>query len=152
KLFFKKSGYITKDWYPYFLAARRKGKDFNEAYMDGEISSYAKRIYEVVAAHSRIPSHVIKQEAGFSSEEKAAFDKGLTELQMKLFITVCGNERTANWPSAVFCTTERFWGEALFVEADKIKPDIALKKITEQVLYLNPSAPAKKIIKFINGK
>jgi hypothetical protein len=26
KLFFKKSGYITKEWYPYFLAVRRSGK------------------------------------------------------------------------------------------------------------------------------
>ena len=28
KIFFKKSGYITEEWYPYFLSARRKGMDF----------------------------------------------------------------------------------------------------------------------------
>ena len=28
KLFFKKSGFITKKWYPFFLAVRRAGMDF----------------------------------------------------------------------------------------------------------------------------
>ena len=41
KLFFKKSGFITKAWYPYFLAARRNGKTFTEAYEDGTISHFA---------------------------------------------------------------------------------------------------------------
>ena len=48
KLFFKKSGYIIKEWYPYFLAARRGGNTFDEAYKDGTISHLAKRIYDVV--------------------------------------------------------------------------------------------------------
>ena len=42
KLFFKKSGYITKEWYPYFLTVRRGGKDFMDEYADGAISHFAK--------------------------------------------------------------------------------------------------------------
>ena len=84
KFFFKKSGYITKQWIPYFLAARRDNTLFEEAYEEGLISNYAKRIYNVVAGHEVLPLHEIKQLAGFGKEEKSQFDRALTELQMKL--------------------------------------------------------------------
>lgn len=32
KVFFKTSGFITKEWYPYFYAVRRNGDTFEEAY------------------------------------------------------------------------------------------------------------------------
>ena len=31
KVFFRTSGYITREWYPYFYAVRRKGESFQEA-------------------------------------------------------------------------------------------------------------------------
>ena len=151
KLFFKKSGYITKEWYPYFLAARRGGMDFGDAYADGTASHFAKRIYDAVSAHDCLPLHEIKQLAGFSKEDKSGFDRALTELQMKMYLTMCGSQRTANWPSTVFCTTERFFGEGVFEKANAITAENAKNKITAQVLRLNPSAPAKKLIKFVLG-
>lgn len=45
KLFFKTSGFITKEWYPYFYAVRRDGEILQDAYEDGKISRAAKRIY-----------------------------------------------------------------------------------------------------------
>ena len=35
KFFFGTSGYITKEWYPYFSAVRRNGYDFEDAYETG---------------------------------------------------------------------------------------------------------------------
>ena len=32
KLFFRKSGYITADWYPYFYAVRRGNQSFDDVY------------------------------------------------------------------------------------------------------------------------
>ena len=84
KLFFNKSGYIRKEWYPYFLAARRNGKSFIEDYGDGTISSFGKRIYEIVSENKVMPLHIIKQLGGFSKEDKSKFDKAITELQMKM--------------------------------------------------------------------
>ena len=151
KLFFKKSGYITKEWYPYFLAARRAGTTFAEAYESGTISHFARRIYDAVSENGTLPLHGIKQMAGFSKEDKSGFDRAITELQMRMFITMCGRQHTANWPSTVFCTTENFFGETVFEAATKIPKAEALRKIREQVLCLNPSAPDKKINKFILG-
>ena len=161
KLFFKKSGYITKDWYPYFLAARRDGNTFEDAYARGVISHFAKRIYDVVAENGTVPLHNIKQLAGFKREDKSGFDRAITELQMGMFLTICGSqqkhfkiggntENNTGWRSTVFCTTETFFGEDVFNKAAKLSVNEAVDAIREQVLKLNPSAQEKKIIKFIN--
>jgi len=158
KLFFNKSGYITKNWYPYFLSARRKGKSFHEAYNDGKISYMAKQIYEIIEQNDAMPLHIIKQEGGFGKEEKSKFDKVITELQMKMYITMCGNARKLSakgeeygWSSTMFCAVERFWDESVFNQAREISPDEAVEKITEQIYKLNPDAEGKKVLKFING-
>jgi len=159
KLFSKKSGYITKQWYPYFLAVRRGGLSFAQAYESGTISHNAKRVYDIVTQHGAMPTHILRQEAGFSAKEnKSAFDRALTELQMQMFITICGKafktlkQAEGNaMPSTVFCTTENFFGEDVFEQASKIKKDEAVQKIREQILCINPSAQEKKIAKFITG-
>jgi len=158
KVFFKKSGYITRAWVPYFIAARRGGDSFEEAYSGGTISHDAKRIYSVILENGTLPLHAIKQLAGFGKEEKSQFDRALTELQMKLYLTMCGRQQKLSqkgeeygWSSTVFCTTESFWGEDIFEDAENLSQNEAVKKITAQVLRLNPDAAPKKILKFITG-
>lgn len=158
KLFFKKSGYITKEWYPYFLAARRRGKDFEEEYEDGTISYFAKRIYELVAENESMPLHLIKQMVGVTKENASKFDRVMVELQSKMYITMCGRQQKVSkkgeeygWSSTVFCTTESYFGEEVFNKALDMKEKEAVSKITEQILLLNPEAEHKKIIKFIRG-
>ncbi|MCL2084399.1 MAG: hypothetical protein FWH06_03965 [Oscillospiraceae bacterium] len=170
KVFFKKAGYITKEWYPYFLAtrrppaarrpsaARRGVASFAEDYSDGVVSHNARRIYDAVAEHGALPLHEIKQFSGFSRGEKSKFDAALTELQMKLYLTMCGRQQKISqkgegygWSSTVFCTSESFWGADLFKIAADIGAREAADKITAQVLRLNPSAGQKRINKFIGG-
>jgi len=158
KLFFKKSGYITRGWFPYFLAVRRGSTDFNEAYEAGTISHFAKRIYDVVSSNEQLSVEDIKRLGAFSREDKPGFDRAMTELQMKMFISPCGrrmkiskNGDEYGWSSTVFCTTERFFGRDIFDEAAIIDKDEAFEKIKAQVLKLNPSASEKKISRFICG-
>jgi hypothetical protein len=158
KLFFKKSGYITKEWIPYFLTVRRGNKTFNEEYAEGTISFDAKRIYDTISSHKTLPLHDIKLFAGFEKEQKSQFERALVELQMKMYLTMCGRQQKISrkgeeygWSSTVFCLTESFWGEDLFDEAAKIEKEKAIQKITEQVRKLNPNADMKKIMKFIKG-
>ena len=158
KLFFKKTGFITKEWYPYFLAARRDGITFEEAYEDGTISNFAKRIYEVVTDNEKLPVDAIKKLAGFTREDKSGFDRALVELQMKMYLTMCGTQQKLSktgeeygWSSTVFCSTERFFGEEVMEEADAIGREESIVAIKSQVLKLNPLAQEKKIVKFIVG-
>lgn len=158
KFFFKKSGYITKEWIPYFLAVRRENMLFEEAYEEGFISNYAKRICSVVSEYEILPLHAIKELAGFGKDEKSQFDRALTELQMKMYLTMCGRQQKISrkgeeygWSSTVFCTTERYWGEEIIKKSDNIKKDGAFEKITRQIYTLNQDADQKKVRKFIMG-
>jgi hypothetical protein len=158
KLFFKKSGYISREWYPYFLAARRRGMDFADEYASGTVSHMAKRVYETVSQNGTLPLHAIKQLGGFGREDKSAFDRSLTELQMKLYLTMCGRQQKLSkkgeeygWSSTVFCKTEDFFGGEVFAKAARISEKEAAEKITEQIFRLNPKAEPKKIAKFIAG-
>jgi len=119
KMFFRKGGYITKKWYPYFLAARRDGMEFDEEYESGAISNFAKRIYAVVAGRGAVPLDGIKRLGGFTRQDKSRFESALVELQMKLYITICGyiqrvtkQGREYGWMTTVFSTTENFWGKS----------------------------------------
>lgn len=158
KLFFKKSGFITKEWYPYFLAARRGNETFEEAYQDGTIGNYEKRIYDAISEYKSLPLHEIKQIAGFGKEDNSQFERALTELQMRMYITMCGRQRKISrsgeefgWSSTVFCTVEDFFCEDMLIMKNKISEQEAIEKITERIYRLNPKADLKKIVKFIKG-
>ena len=158
KLFFKKSGYITRNWYPLFLAVRRGGKTFAEEYADGSISYFAKRIYDVVTEHEVLPLHAIKEQGGFAKENASAFDRALVELQMGMYLTMCGRQQKVaktgeeyGWSSTVFCTVERYFGQGVMDEAAKISEGDTIERITRQIYSLNPDANARKVARFIRG-
>lgn len=88
KYFFKKSGYIIREWYPYFYAVRRGNAELTDEYETGTISQYGKRIYELIEEYKELPLHLIRQYGGFGKEDKSKFDLALTELQMKFYITM----------------------------------------------------------------
>jgi len=132
--------------------------DFDEEYRDGAISHFAKSIYEVIIRNGEVPFHEIKQLGSFAKEDKSRFERALVELQMKLYITICGiRQKTSiagegyGWPATVFCTTEKFWGNEVFELAAGIKPDAAEEAITGRILELKSDADRKKMLKFIRG-
>ena len=158
KIFFRKAGYITKKWYPYFYAARRGNKTLEEEYESGVISRFAKRIYQAVEENGSLPLDEIKRAAGFLREDKFRFDSALTELQMKMYLTICGVNRNYTqdgkvygFTTTVFNTTESFFGEDVIKDAENISAAEAVGKLTEQIYKLNPAANRKKIEKFIKG-
>ncbi len=153
KVFFGTSGYITKEWYPYFLAVRRQGFTFDEWYHEGKAGILEKRIYEAIEQNGHMALHDLKRECGITKETSGQFDRALTNLQKNLFITMCGRtqklSRTGEpygWNSTVFTTVEKFWGEDLTLN---ISADKAYEKIRERILLLNPEAKEKDIKKFI---
>ena len=153
KVFFGTSGYITKEWYPYFLTVRRSGMDFSEWYEEGKANQLEKLIYDAIRENKKIALHDIKTVCGITKETSGQFDKALTNLQKNLFVTMCGRMPKLNkkgepygWNSTVFCTVETFWGEDLFTD---ISYEEAYQKIHDQILRLNPDAEEKVIRKFI---
>ena len=160
KCFFRKSGYITKEFYPYFLALRRGGRELEDEYADGLVSYSARRIYDTVQEHSELPLHELKAYSGFGRDDKSRFDSALTELQMRLYLTICSARRRMNakgeeygWETTAFCTTERFWEDTdVFSRAKKMSESDAYVAIHERVHKINPDANEKRIHKFAYGK
>ena len=157
KLFFGKSGYITRSWYPHFLAVRRGGRSFEDDYDDGQFSRAARRIFQAVSARGELAVHDIKGEAGFGREEASAFSKALVELQARMYITVCGEQPkisasgSANgWMSMVYCPTETFF-PGIWDEANGLDYREAYEAIAAQARRLNPNVDARKLKKFIEG-
>lgn len=156
KVFFKTSGFITKEWYPYFYAVRRKGETFEEAYDNGTVSQMAKQIYEIISC-GETAFHDIKKLLDFSREDNARFERAMVELQMRMFITMCGRAPKRNkygepygWNSTVFITVEDFWEKRGMALPD-LDQEESYDKISEQIIRLNPEAEKKKIDKFIRG-
>lgn len=153
KVFFGASGYITRQWYPLFLAVRRQGMVFDEWYDEGKASPMEKRIYEIISEQGKQPLHDLKRLCNIHKEEASAFDRALVSLQKNLFITMCGRTQKKNkfgesygWSSTVFCTVEDFWGEDLSAD---ISPKDAYRQIHDHILALNPQADEKTIRRFI---
>lgn len=159
KLFFKKSGFITSEWYPYFLAVRRRNLSFDEAYQDGTLSHESKMIFDVIREHGAVPLHTLKSLSNLDRKEnKSRFDRALTELQMRMFITMCARKQKQSqsgeeygWFSTVFCAAEDFFDTPVFQKAATLKDEEAFSAIRKQVLFLNPNANRKNIEKFIRG-
>jgi hypothetical protein len=158
KIFLRKSGWISRDWYPCFLALRRVGKTFDDAYLAGTVSQQSRRIYDCVREQGRVPLHDLKRLAGFMHDEQGAFERALVDLQMNLFLTMCGRQQKISpvtgeygWASTVFCTVENYFGDRVFTEAAKLSAPAAIEKITDQIRQLNPAADAHKIARFIRG-
>lgn len=157
KVFFRTSGYITRDWYPYFFSIRRQGELFEEAYENGTMSQTSKRIYHIISENGPTALHELKAMGDFKREDNASFEKALIELQMRMFITMCGRTQKKNkygegygWNSTVFTTAENFWQERK-LKLEDVNADEAYEKIMQQVLKLNPDADIKKIDRFIKG-
>ena len=84
KLFDKKPGYISLEWYPKFFAARRKRRSFMDMYEDGLMSIYAKQIYELFNEDSILAVHEIKAMAGFTKELNSKYESAMIELSGNL--------------------------------------------------------------------
>ena len=158
KFFFKKSGYITQEWYPYFYRIRRGNRELEEEYSAGNVTSYAKRIYELLVEYRELPLHLIKQYGGFSKEDKSKFDSAITELQMNFYITMCGNARKKSkkgeeygWSSTVFCLTEDFFEGDVIKKALALSYEEAYENLEKQIFLLNPWADLGKVKKFITA-
>lgn len=159
KYFFKKSGYITREWYPYFYAVRRGNAELFNEYENGTISHYGKRIYNLIEEYKELPLHLLKQYGGFGKEDKSKFDLALTELQMKFYITMCGRARKRSkageefgWSSTVFCLADEFFEKEVTEAGRKISYEEAFGKIEDQIYRMNPDANTRKVRKFITGK
>ncbi len=156
KFFGKKAGFISKEWFPYFVSYRRDGYDFDTLYELGEASRKSKLLMDALDSREAVPSHVLKDTAGFGRNGEKGFDGAITNLMMQTYVVICGFERKLNrngeeygWPVADYCTAEEKFGREFVRSKYHLRKEEVLEKILEQMHKLYPDATDKEIRKEI---
>lgn len=157
KLFDKKPGFISLEWYARFLAARRDGRSFSRMYSEGLMSNHAKRIYDLFKDHEILAVHEIKALGGFTKETNSKYESAMSELQMAMFITVNGSKQKISvkgepygWPSTAYSTVEMWAGEKIIEESNSITSEDARDEILQRIREFGPE-PAKSRLKAFTG-
>ena len=158
KLFDKKPGFISLEWYPKFLAARRGGRSFKEMFSDGLLSSYSRQIYKLFDTNSILATHEIKSLCGFTKETNCKYQSAMIELQMGMFITTNGmtyktgttTGEPYGWPATAYSTVEMWAGEELTEQGCLIEPQDAMDEILIRIAEITTESDYKKIKRFTN--
>ncbi|ABW20285.1 AlkZ-related protein [Alkaliphilus oremlandii] len=156
KLFDKKPGFISLEWYPKFFAARRRGRSFSELYSEGLVSNYAKQIYDLFDGQNILAAHEIKSLGGFTKDLNSKYESAMCELQMGMFITVKGTKQKISakgepygWPSTAYTTVEAWAGNELIEASYDIHPEDAMDEIIQRIREVSPNAEMKKMRRFL---
>lgn len=124
-------------------------------YLEGLISSYAKRIYTLFEKHENLAIFEIKTMAGFTKESNSKFEAAMCELQMGMFITINGTQQKVSskgdlygWPATAYSTVEKWAGEELISKAQRINPQDAIDEILDRINQFSPHPELKKARRF----
>lgn len=156
KFFSGKSGFISKEWFPYFAAYRRNGYDFDSLYDDGFATRRQKLIMDVLERNHPLPSLTLKRQAGFGKNGESGFESAATKLQMQLYMVIYSFERKVNKkgvPYGMACTqyasaTSLFSYEHITSQY-QLEGSQAMDKIFQHMKRTYPDSPEKAIRKEI---
>lgn len=157
KLFRRKAGFVSREWFPIFAAYRRDGYDFDSRYEDGLVSRRQKKIVDVLNEYDMLPSNELKKLAGFGKEGEKNFDGTITDLQMNTYLIIRSFRKKRNkknqeygWPVADYMLSEKLYGREHVRSAYGMSATEAKDKLIEHLLKLFPSidiGTAERLIK-----
>lgn len=151
KLFFQKGGYMTAEWAPFFIAAKRDHQTYEDEYLDGHMSLMERSICKYVEEKGEAALHEIKAAVGSKGLEAA-----ITKLQTGMFLTISGEVMRLSkanvpygWPSTAFRLTEDFWGQDVMEKAHALSAGEAREQIIRRVYELNPNVESRALERFL---
>lgn len=151
KLFFQKGGYMTAEWAPCFIAAKRDHQTYEDVYRDGLMSMMERSICRFVEEKGEAALHEIKAAVGSKGLEAA-----LAKLQTGMFLTISGQTRRLSrdnmpygWPVTTFRLTDHFWGPDVMDASDALCAAEARQRIIQRVHELNPGVEQKALERFL---
>ena len=140
KFFGKKSGFISRAWFPHFANWRRDGYDFDSRWDEELATLRQKRIMDQFEGQRERFSFELKRLAGFGKEGEKNFEGTVTDLQMYGYLLIRDFRRRLNkkgqpygWPVSVYTTPETLWGYAHISSAYSLEPAQSRDLIYQQV-------------------
>lgn len=152
KLFQKKAGFVSLEWFPHLVNWRRDGYDFDARYDDGLSSHRDKQVFDTLDTKDAMLSKELKAACGVPK----GYDTTLTRLQMQTYITVADftymqdrHDKPYGWGVAVYATAEKHFGKGRVTAAYGYDPKESRQKIFDHLRKLLPGAADEQISKFI---
>ena len=170
KFFDNKAGFISLEWFPYFVNYRRSGYDFDSRWEDGLANRREKKIMDfylgedkngdTVFREERILSTELKKKAGFGGKNGEKNYPGImTGLQMQTYLVISDFTRRRNKQGdeygmtvSIPLTPEAMWGYDRVTAAYREAPEKSWERIMEHVKSLYPDAPEREIEKLIGKR
>lgn len=156
KFFNKKTGYISREWLPYFANARRDGYDFDARWEDEKATWRQKKIMDCVSGGEELYSFELKQRAGFGKDGEKNFEGTVTELQMQTYLCVRDFRPRVNkagqpygWSIAIYTPPENIFGYDCLSAAYAESPETSRERIFEHARELFPGADEKALKKLL---
>ena len=156
KLFAKKAGLVSREWYPDLANYRRNGYDFDARYEDGLTNHKEKRVMDVLLREGPTLSKDLKCLAGFGSGGLKGFVTVMTNLQMQTYVTVHSFEyahdkygRPYGWGVARYAVTEDVLGPGVTQGAYSRNPEESKARIVHHLGLLCPKAFDEDLEKLI---
>ena len=156
KFFDKKSGFISKEWFPDFANYRRDGYDFDARYDDGLAYYGDKELFELVDKNGPIVSKLLKSKGNYRKGGKKGFDTLITRLQSQCYIIISDfvypidkNGNQSGWGLAEYSTPEKLFGEDFKQTVYQRSPEESYQRIFEHIRSLFPDVNENIIKKYL---
>ncbi len=157
KFFDKKSGFISKEWFPVFANYRRDGYDFDALWDDEKAARRQKKIMDLfLPEETKLYSYEIKKEAGFGKDGEKNFDGTICGLQMMTYLIMCDFAKKKNKKGqsygmdvALFEKPEEKFGYDHVSSCYKEDPLASFEKIAGRMRTLYPGVTEAQIRKIL---
>jgi len=169
KLFNKKAGFVSMDWFPDLVNYRRSVYSLSSDLDTDTTQSREKIIYNTITEHESLLSKDIKSLLGYSKPRrrqfdpagnpepqieraKQGFDSAITRLQMGTWIVVADFEYQYNkhlerygWGIARYTTPEALFTDGVLLACKDRSPEESRQKIVSHLSALLPDATEEQI-------
>lgn len=141
KLFDRKAGYVSAEWFPVLANLRRNGYDFDALWDDGLAPHRWKKLYDALLPDEKGCgqeefSNALKEKAGFGKGGEKNYEGVLTDLQMRTYLILGDFRQRINraglpygWHLSLVLTPETKWGYDAVTSAYGEKPADSLNRI-----------------------
>ncbi|MGX8714850.1 MAG: AlkZ-related protein [Lachnospiraceae bacterium] len=156
KFFNNKTGFISKEWFPYFVNARRDGYDFDAAWDDGLVQRRYKAIMDLFEDGRQHPGFEVKPAAGFGKDGYKNFEGCMTTLQMQTYLVIRRFERRKNKKGQAYGMAvsyyqkpEMLWSYDHVTSAYREDPEESAQRIFARAKELFPEGTDQAIRKML---
>lgn len=156
KLFQKKAGFVSLDWFPDFANYRRNGYDFDSRYEEGLVSQKDKQVFDAIADSGTLLSKDLKRLLNYRKGGNKGFETVITRLQMQTYTVIADFEYMKDkygnrygWGVARYGIPEALFGAEKVTEAYVREPEESREKILSYLKKLLPTTSEQQLMKII---